>query len=88
MVYFIQIERLSFQKLTKITQTKKQIDQSNRLACGYSIIYTADIYQFLSLSMLRQVIIRVLLIQVFAHSPPLAGRHQRDIYFYIFSFNI
>ena len=31
-------ERLSFQKLAKVAQTKEQMDRSNRLACGYSII--------------------------------------------------
>jgi len=30
------------------------MDQSNRLACGYSIIRAADIHRFLGLSMLRQ----------------------------------
>ena len=55
MVYFIQIKRLSFQKLAKVAQTKKQMDRLNRLACGYSIIRAADIHRFLSLSMLSQI---------------------------------
>ena len=54
MVYFIQTKRLSFQKLAKVAQTKEQMDQSNRLACGYSIIRAAEIHRFLGLSMLRQ----------------------------------
>ena len=54
MVCFIQIKRLSFQKLAKVAQTKKQMNRSNRLACGYSIIRAADIHRFLGLSMLRQ----------------------------------
>jgi len=37
-----------------VAQTKKQMDRSNRLACGYSIIRAADIYRFLGLSMLSQ----------------------------------
>ena len=37
-----------------MAQTKEQIDRSNRLACGYSIIRAADIHQFLGLSMLSQ----------------------------------
>jgi len=55
MVCLIQIDRLSFQKLAKVAQTKKQMDRSNRLACGYSIIRAADIHRFLGLSMLSQV---------------------------------
>ena len=42
-----------------MTQTKKQMDRSNRLACRYSIIRVADIHQFLSLSILRQAKVRV-----------------------------
>ena len=54
MVCLIQIKQLSFQKLAKVAQTKEQMDRSNRLACGYSIIRAADIHRFLGLSMLRQ----------------------------------
>src|SRR6266581_3213374 len=53
-VCLIQTKQLSFQKLAKVAQTKKQIDRSNRLACGYSIIRAAEIHRFLGLSMLRQ----------------------------------
>ena len=55
MVCLIQTERLGFQKLAKVAQTKKQMDRSNRLACGYSIIRAADIHRFLGLSMLSQI---------------------------------
>src|SRR6266700_2092304 len=54
MVYLIQTKQPSFQKPAKVAQTKKQMDRSNRLACGYSIIRAADIHRFLSLSMLSQ----------------------------------
>ena len=56
MVCLIQTKQLSFQKLAKVAQTKEQMDRSNRLACGYSIIRAADIHRFLGLSMLRQAI--------------------------------
>ena len=38
MVCLIQTDQLSFQKLAKVAQTKKQMDRLNRLACGYSSV--------------------------------------------------
>ena len=60
-INFVKVDGLPYinraARLPKACQsglTKKQIDRSNRLACGYSII------RFLSLSMLSQVELNVL----------------------------